>query len=252
MIVGLVALAVVGLIVGAFVNQVIVRMPDGGSPFSSGPGCPECQASWSGVELVPVVGWVVRSGRCRACAVAIPVGYPLVEVANAILWVAAGLTFGADWVLIPYLFVFSVLLAQAVIDLELYRLLDRITFPALAISVVALTLVGLTDDDPRARIAGALIGGVGYFVFLLIPALISPRGMGLGDVKLAALMGLYLGYIDPFLIFYALVISCLMGVVVGVALMIVRGGSSQAFPFGPWLALGCVLAICFNTSLVAT
>jgi leader peptidase (prepilin peptidase) / N-methyltransferase len=250
MIVGLVALALGGLIVGTFVNQMIVRMPDGGSPFSSGPGCPECEAPWSGVELVPVVGWAVRSGRCRACAVAIPAGYPLVEVANAILWVVAGLTFGADWVLVPYLFVFSVLLAQSVIDLELYRLLDRITFPALAISVVALALVALTDDDPRARIAGALIGGVGYFVFLLIPALISPKGMGLGDVKLAALMGLYLGYIDPFLVLYALVIACVLGVVVGVILMIVRGGSSRAFPFGPWLALGCVLAICFHTSLL--
>ena len=138
MIAGLVALAVLGLVAGTVVNLVIERMPDGGSPFSAGPGCPECDAPRSGVELVPVVGWVARSGRCRACAVAIPAGYPLVEVANAVLWVLAGITFGADWVLVPYLFLFSVLLAQSVIDLELYRLLDRITFPALAVSAVAL------------------------------------------------------------------------------------------------------------------
>jgi leader peptidase (prepilin peptidase)/N-methyltransferase len=252
MIAGLVALAVGGLIVGTFLNQMIVRMPDGGSPFTPGPGCPECDAPWSGVELVPVVGWVVRSGRCRACAVAIPAGYPLVEVANAVLWVAAGATFGADWVLVPYLFLFSVLLAQSVIDLELYRLLDRITSPALAISVVGLALVATTDEDPRARILGALIGGLGYFVFLLIPALISPKGMGLGDVKLAALMGLYLGYIDPMLVFMGILIACLLGIVAGGVLFFVRGRASRAFPFGPWLALGCVLAICFNTTLLST
>jgi leader peptidase (prepilin peptidase) / N-methyltransferase len=250
MIAGLVALAVGGLIVGTFLNQVIVRMPDGGSPFASGPECPECEAPWSGVELVPVVGWVARSGRCRACAVAIPAGYPLVEVSNAVLWVAAGVTFGADWVLVPYLFLFSVLLSQSVIDLELYRLLDRITFPALLTSVVALALVATTDDDPRARIVGALIGGVGYFVFLLIPALISPKGMGLGDVKLAALMGLYLGYLDPMLVFPAVLIACVLGIAAGAVLFFVRGRASRAFPFGPWLALGCVIAICLHGSLI--
>jgi leader peptidase (prepilin peptidase) / N-methyltransferase len=252
LIAGLVLLAVLGLAVGTVVNLAIERMPDGGSPFSSGPSCPECDAPRSGIELVPVVGWAVRSGRCHACAVAIPAGYPLVEVANAALWVVAGITFGADWVLVPFLFLFSVLLAQAVIDLELYRLLDRITFPALAISVVALALVSITDEEPKARLLGALIGGVGYFVFLLVPALISPKGMGLGDVKLAALMGLYLGYIDPFLVFYAVLAACALGIGAGAILFFVRGRSSRAFPFGPWLALGCILAIVFHETLLQT
>jgi len=247
---GLAALAVLGLVAGTVVNLAVERMPDGGSVFSAGPGCPECEAPRSGVELVPVVGWVARSGRCRACAVAIPAGYPLVEVTNAVLWVMAGITFGADWLLVPYLFLFSVLLAQSVIDLELYRLLDRITFPALTVSAVALFLVALTDPDPRARIVGALIGGVGYFVFLLIPAVISPRGMGLGDVKLAALMGLYLGYLDPLLVFPAVLAACVLGIGAGGILFFVRGRASRAFPFGPWLALGCVLAIVFHESLI--
>src|SRR4051812_29348211 len=107
MIVGLVALAVGGLAAGTFLNLMIVRMPDGDRAFATGPGCPECDVAWSGVELVPVIGWVARSGRCRACAVAIPAGYPLVEATNAVLWVVAGITFGADWVLLPYLFLFS-------------------------------------------------------------------------------------------------------------------------------------------------
>jgi leader peptidase (prepilin peptidase)/N-methyltransferase len=251
-IVGLLLLALGGLVTGTLVNLAVERMPDGKAAFATGPGCSECDVAWSGVELVPVLGWAARGGRCRACAVAIPAGYPLVEVANAALWVAAGVAFGADWALVPYLFFFSVLLAQSVIDLETYRLLDRITFPALGVSAVLLALAALADDDPRARIVGALVGCVGYFVFLLVPALISPKGMGLGDVKLAALMGLHLGWIDPFLVFPAVIAACLLGIVAGGALFLVRGRKSAAFPFGPWLALGCVLAVLFNTSLIAT
>jgi leader peptidase (prepilin peptidase)/N-methyltransferase len=91
---------------------------------------------------------------------------------------------------------------------------------------------------------------VGYFVFLLIPAVISPRGMGLGDVKLAALMGLYLGYLDPLLVFPAVLAACVLGIGAGGILFFVRGRASRAFPFGPWLALGCVLAIVFHESLI--
>jgi leader peptidase (prepilin peptidase) / N-methyltransferase len=251
-IVGLVLLAVGGLVAGTLVNLAVERMPDGKPAFATGPGCAECDVAWSGVELVPVVGWATRRGRCRACAVAIPAGYPLVEVANAVLWVAAGVAFGADWALVPYLFFFSVLLAQSVIDLETYRLLDRITFPALAVSAVALAVVAATEDDPKARIVGAIVGCVGYFLFLLLPALISPKGMGLGDVKLAALMGLHLGWIDPFLVFPAVIAACLLGIVAGGVLFVVRGGKSAAFPFGPWLAVGCVVVILFNTSLISS
>ena len=87
-------------------------------------------------------------------------------------------------------------------------------------------------------------------MFLLIPALISPKGMGLGDVKLAALMGLYLGYLDPLLVFPAVLIACVLGIGAGGILFFARGRASRAFPFGPWLALGCVLAIVFHESLI--
>ena len=87
-------------------------------------------------------------------------------------------------------------------------------------------------------------------MFLLIPAVISPRGMGLGDVKLAALMGLYLGCLDPLLVFSAVLAACVLGIGAGGILFFVRGRASRAFPFGPWLALGCVLAIVFHESLI--
>lgn len=245
----LVVLALGGLAVGWFLNTVIVRLPDGAS-LRPPPRCPECEARLTPGNLVPVVSWLRLRGRCRSCGAPIPLGYPLVEVGNAVLWVAAGLRFGSRWVLLAYLFLFSVLLAQAVIDFELYRLLDRITYPAIMVSLVALPLVALTLEHPKGAVLGAAVGGVGYFLFLFLPALVFPRGMGLGDAKLAALMGLYLGLIHPVLVLYSVILACLLGLAAGVALFFARGRESRAFPFGPWLALGCVLAVLFHTSLL--
>src|SRR5690606_33213243 len=116
-------------------------------------------------DQVPVVSYVRLRGRCRACREPIPLAYPLVEVACAALWVAAGLRFGVTWALIPFLLLFSTLLAQSVIDLELYRLLDRITFPVLGASLVLVVAVSLVEGQPD-RIPLALLGMAGYFAFL--------------------------------------------------------------------------------------
>jgi leader peptidase (prepilin peptidase)/N-methyltransferase len=246
----LAGLAVGGVGVGWFLNTVIVRAPDGRSLLHPGPECPECEARLHGVELLPIVSWVALRGRCRHCGEAIPAGYPIVELANAVLWVLAGVRFGASLELVPYLVLFSVLLTQSVIDLELYRLLDRITYPALAVLLVLVVLVGVVDDRPDT-IRNGLIGMVLYVVFLLVPALVNPRGMGLGDVKLAAPMGLMLGRIHVVLVLDALIFACVLGLVVGVVLYLARGRQSHAFPFGPWLALGCVLAVLFTVQLIS-
>ena len=238
----LIACALGGLVAGGFVNTVIVRAPEGESLLHPGPQCPECRAPIAWRDAVPVVSWFALGRRCRACADPIPSGYPLVEVANAALWVAAGLRFGSSWVLLPYLFLFSVLLAQSVIDLELYRLLDRITFPALGASVVMVVVVSLVEGAPGA-ILGAAIGAVAYFLFLFLPFIVYPKGMGFGDVKLALLMGLYLGWLHPILPLFAVLAASLLGSVAGVVLWVVRRGKSREFPFGPWLAMGCILTI---------
>lgn len=236
------ACAVGGLVVGAFCNTVIVRAPEKQPLLTPGPKCPECDAPIAWRDTVPVVSWFALGRRCRDCAEPIPSGYPLVEVANAALWVAAALRFGTSWVLIPFLFFFSVLLVQSVIDLELYLLLDRITFPALAVSIPMIVAVSLLVHDPRA-ILGAAIGSVAYFGFLFVPWFIYPRGMGFGDVKLALLMGMYLGWINPILPLFAVLAASILGSVVGIALLVVRRGKSRGYPFGPWLTLGCVVTI---------
>ena len=246
----LVFLTLFGLAVGSFLNVVIVRMPADESILHPPSKCPQCENEIALRDNVPVLSWLLLHGKCRSCGEPIPIGYPLVELGNAVLWLAAGLYFGPHAVLLPYLFLFSVLLAQSVIDLELYVLLDAITKPAILISIVALTAVAFTLDNPKGAILGALIGMVGYFVFLLLPNIVYSKGMGFGDVKLAALLGLYLGYIHPFLILFSLIIACLVGIAVGGVLYFARGRKSSQFAFGPWLALGCVITILLSHQIL--
>lgn len=245
----LVMLGVSGLAVGSFLNVVIVRLPAGQSLLRPRSKCPECEVAIRPADNIPVLSWVLLRGRCRSCQEPIPAGYPLVELSNAALWVAAGLRFGTSWALVPFLLLFSTLLAQSVIDLELYRLLDRITFPVLGASVVLVGLASVIEGEP-GRALLAVAGAVGYFVFLFVPAFIYPKGMGLGDVKLAALMGLYLGWIHPVLCLYALICASVLGLVAGIALYFARGRKSSQFPFGPWLALGCVVVILASAAVL--
>lgn len=178
------------------------------------------------------------------------VAYPVVELANAVLWIAAGVRFGTQLMIVPYLVLFSVLLALSAIDLEQSILPNRITYPAVLFALVAIPVVSVVAGRPHSML-DALLGGVGYFLFLFIPAVVYPKGMGFGDVKLAGLMGLYLGWIHPLLVLPALVIASLIGLVAGLVLL-ARRGTNRPYPFGPWLALGCVLAILFSGPLLSS
>src|SRR4051794_21728690 len=224
----LVLLAGAGLLTGSLLNTLIVPVPGGPAPSRSG-----------------------SEGRdWRA-------GDVLVEVANAALWVVAGLRFGPHLVLMPFLGLFSVLLALSVIDLELYILPNRITYPSILASLLVIPSVSLiVTDHPLTAIRNAVVGGLGYAAFLLVTLetfrLVARRdGMGIGDVKLALLMGLYLGWIDPVLALLSLVLSSVIGLVAGVVVLVARKGRNEPYPFGPWLALGCVLAVVFSRQLLS-
>jgi leader peptidase (prepilin peptidase) / N-methyltransferase len=178
-----------------------------------------------------------------------------VRILSPVLFALAAARFHADVVLVPFLFLFAVLLVVSLIDLEHYRIPDRIVFPSLAVSVGLITFVTLIKGADVVFVRNALIGAVAYFVLLLLPHLIYPKGMGFGDVKLALLMGLFLAwmYSDVFqgitLIMWALVLGSLLGVVAGIAFALLRGRRAE-FPFGPALALGCVLVILFSDAFV--
>jgi leader peptidase (prepilin peptidase)/N-methyltransferase len=176
-----------------------------------------------------------------------PLAWPryVVWAVNGLLWALVPTTFVRWWVAIPYMLVASMLLAVSVIDLQVYRIPDKIVFPFLAFSLVLLPVasyaVTTSLSDTRTIMTNALIGMVAFFVVLFIPHLIMPRGMGFGDVKLALVMGLYLGWPSVtkfnaiYLVLVALFLGCFTGVIFGVLVNLVRrkGG---AFPFGPALA----------------
>jgi leader peptidase (prepilin peptidase)/N-methyltransferase len=182
----------------------------------------------------------------------------LVHALVLALFVVAALRFDDASVgeLFAYLVLFTALAALSVIDGELYRLPDLIVLPTLAASIPIVVVVSVAIDDPE-RIRYALLGAAVYFGFLFVAHLISPRGMGFGDVKLAAVMGLYVGwlgtsYVEALaLVLWAMLLGFLTGTVLGVVLLATRR-RSRPFPFGPFLALGCVAAIVLSEGLVGT
>lgn len=271
------ALAIpLGLVVGSVLTMVVDRVPDGIGVFAGGPRCPHCEAPIAGRDLVPVLSWVRLRGRCRSCAHRLTVAYPIVELLTAGAFFAAALRFGAHPVLVPFLVLFAALVALSVVDFFLFLLPDRIIFPTLAVSVVLIAAVSVYLDRPDA-IGRALAGSAVYGLALLVPWLVNPNAIGFGDVKLALVMGLFLGWLPANviggvqLILYALLLGCLLGVGVGLTLVVVkrRTGrdllpdpeaegaeadeariSNTAFPFGPALALGTVVAVLFSHSLL--
>jgi leader peptidase (prepilin peptidase)/N-methyltransferase len=202
-----------------------------------------------------VAGWFVVARAAETIPEPLPLevrGRVAVAVVNAVLWAAAANTFQRGWVVAPYCVVFSALVAVSVVDLRLYRIPNRIVFPALAITVV-LILVGtfVVVSDGHGRIDVLERAGLGmlvYFGILFAFHLAYPKGMGFGDVKLALLMGLSLGWISTslfdavYFVLIGLLFGCIIGIVFGLAVRVIRGRGG-AFPFGPALALSTVYMV---------
>jgi leader peptidase (prepilin peptidase) / N-methyltransferase len=237
MVAAIVLAAVGGLIIGSFLNVVAYRLPRGESLAHPPSHCPSCGEPIKPYDNIPVLSWLVLRGRCRNCKAAISPRYPLVEALTGVLYAlvmwarwddAAGIALGIVLV--------TVLIPIAIIDFE-YRIIpNRITGPA---AVVAILIGVLFDQDfvVEQLIAGAAAGG-----FFLLAAIAYPRGMGMGDVKLAGMMGLYLGRAVGFAVLVGLVAGVLVGGVI-MARVGVKAGRKQQVPFGPFLALGGIIAI---------
>lgn len=245
-------LGVLGIPVGSFLNVVIDRVPDKAPLRGPREGEPCPPVSVAGIPLQP---WLLRRGRHDGQA--LPRRWLAVELATAVLFAVFATRFGEDLRIVPLLVLGASLVAVSVIDLQLLRIPDRVTFPTLALAVPLVALASLRYDDGEAFVA-ALIGAVAYFVLLLLPHLVYPRGMGFGDVKLALVMGLYLGWLGwseahplggPIqLVLYGLMLGCLLGVVFGVLSAIVTRRRGE-FPFGPALALACVVVAFYASDL---
>jgi leader peptidase (prepilin peptidase)/N-methyltransferase len=239
-----VLLFVLGCVFGSFLSVVAHRLPRGESFVSGRSRCPSCGAQIGARDNVPVVSWLLLRGRCRACREPISARYPLTEAGLGVLWAATYLILGDDdgGRLALGLLLCALLVTITITDLELRVIPNAIVgLGALA----GLVILAATDADsvPENLLAAAIAGAV-----LLLVALAYPRGMGMGDVKLVAMMGIYLGRaIAP-----AVLIGLISGAAVGAALIFRHGARARkrAIPFGPFLALGGVVALWFGDEIV--
>jgi leader peptidase (prepilin peptidase)/N-methyltransferase len=232
-----------GLIAGSFLNVVAYRLPRGESLVSPGSRCPSCGTPVKAYDNVPVLGWLLLRGRCRSCRARISSRYPAVEAACSALAVAVLASKQSAHDIVLGLILVAVLVPVALIDLDTRIIPNKITFPA-AIAAIAAGALTRPSGLPEQLLAGALAGA-----FLLVFLLLYPRGMGMGDVKLAAVLGLFLGRS----VAVALLSGTLIGVVAGAAVMArvgVQAGRKTAVPFGPFLALGGLIALFAGPMLV--
>jgi leader peptidase (prepilin peptidase)/N-methyltransferase len=231
-----------GLVIGSFLNVVAYRVPRGESLVAPGSHCPGCNTPIKPWDNVPLLSWVFLRGRCRNCSERISPRYPLVELLTAVLFAAVAIAGGLNTELVVLLPFAAMLIAVADIDLEHRIVPNKILLPMAVWGVAASAVV-------RPGELLVLLGaGAAAFTFLLVAALIHPAGMGMGDVKLAGVMGLYLGAsIAP-----ALLVAFTTGSVVGVALMLRggEGGRTRGIPFAPFLALGAIVGLLAGPELV--
>jgi leader peptidase (prepilin peptidase) / N-methyltransferase len=228
------------LAVGSFLNVVAARVPLRRSIVKPRSACMSCGTELAWYDNVPLVSWAALRGRCRTCGVAIPARYPAVELATALLVAGCVLKFGLSGSTAVAAFFCIVLVAISAIDLEHRIIPNRIVLPAAVVVVAAQTAL-----DPSVEWVAAAVGAS---LFLFVFALVYPAGMGMGDVKLALLMGAALGRTVPVALMSGMVFAMAPAVV-----LLARHGSKarkMGIPFGPFLALGSVLAVFAGHSLL--
>lgn len=244
---------ILGLAIGSFLNVVIWRMPRGESLSSPPSACPKCGHAIRPRDNIPVLSWLILRGKCRDCAEPISLRYPLVELCTALFFVgvtawtstqSAGL-----WLAPAYLYFAAVSVALALIDLDTGKLPNRIVLPSLLVAPVLLAMESFVSGD-WWPLLWAIVGGVALFTFYFILVLIYPKGMGFGDVKLAALVGIMLGYLGwGSLIVGAFAAFLLGGVLSIVLLSLGKATRKTGIPFGPWMLLGAWVGIVFGNEI---
>ncbi len=235
-------MGLLGAAVGGFLNVVVHRLPRRESLVSPSSHCPSCGAPILKRDNVPVISWLLLRGRCRRCLEPISARYPLLELLTALTFAAVVLTRGVHDDLVVQLPFAAVLIAVAGIDLEHRVVPNRILAPA--------ALWGLAGSAfvRESELPALLVGGAGAFALLLVAVLAYPAGMGMGDVKLAGVMGLYLGLsVVP-----ALLAAFATGSVAGAAIMVRHGlqARKRAVPFAPFLAAGGLVGLLTGPELV--
>lgn len=260
---------VFGLLIGSFLNVVIYRVPANRSIVSPPSACPHCSAPIRAVDNIPVVSWLALRGKCRDCRAPISPRYPLVELGTGLFfasialwyfltqlpsdpWSTVPATIASVLALVAYLYLAAVSVALALIDIDTHTLPNRIVLPGYVVGVVLLGASAILRGDLTALV-GAAIGAAALFALYFLLVLAYPKGMGWGDVKLAGMLGLFLGFISWQSVVVGAFGAFLLGGIFSLVLMALRKANRKtAVPFGPWMLLGAWLGILFGRAIMGT
>jgi leader peptidase (prepilin peptidase)/N-methyltransferase len=234
-----------GIAIGSFLNVCIDRLPAGKSLASPPSACDACGRRLSWLDLFPVFSYIFLGGKCRYCGARIPIRVFWVELGTGILFGFLIWYYGLKPELAVSLFYGCILIVLAVIDLEQKLILNKVVYPTAIIAIII--NIFLPDFGLKNFLFGLLGGAIGFFI-LLIPALIYSKGMGWGDVKMAGLIGLMVGYPR---IFVAVLGSVILGGLVAIFLLITKKkGRKEGIPFGPFLSLAAMVALVWGQPIL--
>jgi leader peptidase (prepilin peptidase)/N-methyltransferase len=237
---------VLGLIVGSFLNVCIYRLPRGESLVSPGSHCPQCRRPIAWFDNIPVLSWLVLQGKCRQCGAPISVQYPVVEIAAAVVAVMIVMQTPPGPLLVSRLILGGILIVLFFIDLEHHILPNLITLPGI---VVGFLFSLITAPGPTSSLIGIALGaGVLYAIATGYFAIRKEEGMGMGDVKMLAMIGAFLGWQ---LALFTLFAASLLGVLFGVPMTLIRRDRYYEIPLGTFLALGALAAAFAGNEVIA-
>ena len=238
---------VFGCVFGSFLTVVVHRVPKGESIVRPRSRCPSCGTQIRSADNIPVLSWILLRGRCSSCGARISVIYPLTELATGALFVAVALAFEDLWVAVMMAPFLGLLLALSVIDIRHKIVPNRLVYPSFLLFAGYLVVAALAGGG--VDLLRALIGCLAYGSGLLLVALISPKGMGMGDVKLAALIGLVLGSLGLRYVAVAAAAGVALGGVGALVALALGANRKTAIPFGPYLAAGAAVGAFFGAQI---
>lgn len=241
---------VLGLVFGSFANVVIQRVPRDESLVKPPSECPKCLTPLQWRDNIPIVSWLLLRGKCRHCGEPISARYPLVELGTGLVFAGVGARIGLDPALPGFLLFAWTLLVLAVIDAHTRRIPNRLTYPLIPTLLLLLGAAAFLQAEPSWALR-SLLGGFAAFFVLFSLAMLSPRGMGMGDVKLAAFIGIGLGYLGWGHVLVGMFAGFFFGGVVAIVLLVVQiRGRKDQIPFGPYLAAGALVALLAGGPLI--
>ena len=239
-----------GSVFGSFATVVAARVPRGASIVQPRSHCTACETTLSALDLVPVISWVLRGGKCAHCKVRIPIRYPMIEMVSAIAFGAIVWRFGLTGRSAVLCGISVGLIALSAIDLETFKLPNRVLYPLTIGAVAGIVIANSVAGDPFLWLVRALGGGMLAFATFFLLHLAVPRGMGFGDVRLSFLLGFSLAWISWGALLIGFFSAFLIGGLIGSILMLAkRAKGKTALPFGPMLAAGWWLGVLWGTRL---